>query len=644
VTLSQKTVAVVVGIEQYATGWKLDGPASDACRFVDWLLSENVPAGNISLLVSPLPDNMHLVEEHRANGVRVNAGTYGSISGRLIRDLPKESSELLIVHWGGHGCVDGAGDRRLLCADAEFGYMQNLDLNSMLRSLASSRYDSHPRQLLLVDACQTFVQNEQWASEMPKLLCPEGQLRKDCDQQVLLAASPGERARNDDANKTGLFSKVVREEISWPPNAEGLRDRVHDRFEEFRAKRQTKQVPSHLWFRSRSGETVLVFTTDVEASAGPLGAALISHEDYRPLRQILRGATVPAGLRHLHHEVTRNVVDLPVLANPEDLIAVVQNLRQPMDPRPLFEFLVRFSSRTDPVTRVRLWEWIEDMAPPYGVDLVALRALHDELRRTVILLRVEPDRISSGLQVTAWRYVGEDGTQLFTSDVPWQKDELAAALSDQIGGFDPERDDVAPLVEFMVPTTLLDEDLESLQVHVMGRDREVGTVCPVVVRPIERLAATDAQQRHMVNWQTFVEKCGTYHPGAILWLDAEPCTDTFDSCVPKDHVCLALAYTPAGLSGRRSTVTLLLEAGTPIAVWHRATRSPEARRQPLEQVLQGKALHDLPDIVREKRIAARHPMAPPDHAGRDLVLLWDDPGRVPQDLCWQAPDLEGAMS
>ena len=52
------------------------------------------------------------------------------------------------------------------------------------------------------------------------------------DQKVLLAASPGERAINMDALKTGLFSQVLREALdtlptgAWPPNADTLRDLV----------------------------------------------------------------------------------------------------------------------------------------------------------------------------------------------------------------------------------------------------------------------------------------------------------------------------------------------------------------------------------------------------------------------------------
>ena len=45
----QKTYALVVGVEKYAAGsnWDLDGPTSDANKFVEWLRGRQVPVENI---------------------------------------------------------------------------------------------------------------------------------------------------------------------------------------------------------------------------------------------------------------------------------------------------------------------------------------------------------------------------------------------------------------------------------------------------------------------------------------------------------------------------------------------------------------------------------------------------------------------
>ncbi|MDX2043603.1 MAG: hypothetical protein SF097_20470 [Acidobacteriota bacterium] len=62
-TDATKTWAVVVGIERYGFNSDLDGPASDACRFVNWLRErQKVPASQIKLFLSPLPKNRGLAD------------------------------------------------------------------------------------------------------------------------------------------------------------------------------------------------------------------------------------------------------------------------------------------------------------------------------------------------------------------------------------------------------------------------------------------------------------------------------------------------------------------------------------------------------------------------------------------------------
>jgi hypothetical protein len=51
---SQETYAVVVGIEQYEIAKSLDGAASNALIFTDWLLKCGVPESNIYLFISEL--------------------------------------------------------------------------------------------------------------------------------------------------------------------------------------------------------------------------------------------------------------------------------------------------------------------------------------------------------------------------------------------------------------------------------------------------------------------------------------------------------------------------------------------------------------------------------------------------------------
>jgi NACHT domain/Caspase domain len=265
VTLPSETMAVVVGIEEYQTGiaWRLDGPALDACRFARWLCTRGVPADRVTLLVSPQPANAAEVTTQAAD-FRSMPAEHGTIRDVFTRYLPRHMSDLLIVYWGGHGVIEQE-ERRLLYADATILDKRNLNLSSLLTAMRSSTFVGHPRQICLVDACQNLVVELGWEGSMPDEGFAIGRPEPQRDQYVLLAASPGERAINVDGLKTGLFSQVLREGFddlpvgTWPPDMDRLRNFVNERFELLRSQGRTEQVPSSLWFRSRSGDDSQLF-------------------------------------------------------------------------------------------------------------------------------------------------------------------------------------------------------------------------------------------------------------------------------------------------------------------------------------------------------------------------------------------------
>ena len=166
--LAADTMAVVVGMEDYQAGkeWRLDGPALDACRFARWLTSRGVPADRITLLISPLPENADAVEE-QSQGYRVRAAAdHATIRDVFTRYLPSETSSLLILYWGGHGVIEQE-ERRLIYADATTMDKANLNFSSLLKSMRSSTFAGHPRQLCLVDACLNLVTDLGWEGRMP---------------------------------------------------------------------------------------------------------------------------------------------------------------------------------------------------------------------------------------------------------------------------------------------------------------------------------------------------------------------------------------------------------------------------------------------------------------------------------------------
>lgn len=629
---------MVVGIEEYAAGhrWRLDGPALDACRFASWLADRGVPAANITLLLSPSPDN-GTTSTTLSKGFEVDAATEAVVRDVLFNRLAASTSELLVVYWGGHGVVDGDDDPLLLYADASVKDKRNLNLSALLRSMRTSTFDGHPRQLVLVDTCLNFASNLQWREGMPKEeRYTQGDQDRRRDQQVLLAASPGERAVNVDADQTGLFSQVVREELAREPaDPDALRIAVTERFRDLRDTGVTDQVPSYIWFKSPSHDVKERF----EALEPARGNLMLERLEYRRLKNVLMSASAPASLRAIYREAAQSVPGLLRRPDcPDDMLSCVDALRAAVNPLPLFEFLVRLAAGFPERTHARLWDWIRTTAPNHGVRLRDLEELDDELRRTYFVLRVEPDLLGSGFQVTAWRFAGTAGSQVAADENPWTLERLAEELARLVDEFDGDPDVTLPVVEFLLPLELIDDDLETLPVRFGGEVREIGTVCPVVVRPLDRMAQADWRQAWQDGWRELDVRGHRYDPAAIAWAGADP----FDAACLIGRICLALAYERVARPHEDPILLAMLRAGIPVMLWHRTCGARHTRRQALEHVLTAWGLRDLPDRVHRQRVAAREEGAGVDHAGRDLVLMWDDPNRIPPDLEWHPPSLEGA--
>lgn len=246
-----RTHALVVGVERYATGagWDLPGPAADARRFTAWLRGHGVPAANIALLLDALPG---------AGGPPVDVAEWPAgreaVQSQLLGALPAREGDLLWVFWGGHGVTDPQGHRRLFYADATPDDKRNLDLDAWLNAFTTDLLPGFPRQIWLVDSCQTFVEDLGFARTLPLDSPPGGDRLPGREQFVLLASAPGQRARNDPGLQTGAFSAAVLAELvagGWPADMDAVARRVIARFEDAA---DPAQRPTSLWYRSSAGD------------------------------------------------------------------------------------------------------------------------------------------------------------------------------------------------------------------------------------------------------------------------------------------------------------------------------------------------------------------------------------------------------
>jgi hypothetical protein len=253
--------AVLVAVESYETGsaWDLDGPVRDALAYRAWLLDLGLAPGAVTVLASPLPKNRARFEEA---GVHWRPADRDSVHRALFRELAAAAGDWLCVAWSGHGLVDLDGHRRLVYADAAPGDLRSLDLEAALAAFRSDVAPGHPRQLWLVDACQTFTDAASAADALRPDPVPRGRLRAVPEQRVLFAGGPGEAAGNrvqegaaDSSSAAGVFSAAVLDLLRAHPEwrhdtarlAAGLRER-------FRTDSTTSAVPTSLWFEG-AGDT-----------------------------------------------------------------------------------------------------------------------------------------------------------------------------------------------------------------------------------------------------------------------------------------------------------------------------------------------------------------------------------------------------
>ena len=460
---------------------------------------------------------------------------------------------------------------------------------------------------------------------------------------MLFAASIGQIAVNDNRRQTGLFSGVIRDLLErwpkgeWPPDAESLQEQVANAFQKLREKGRTAQVPTHVWFESPEEEGRLLFAArpldpGVTAEAG--GCQLLSTAEAAELRATLDGMVMPESLGWLYNEAIRNVQGLPPYV--DDLWLSLRALRTAVNPRPLFEFVVRLANQSDAVTHDSLWSWLQRTVPRWSNDLDELKTLKSELARKTVLVRVQPGMLGPGFDVTVWSYSRGGGRQDACTTEPWtwqqMGDRLSALLHEII-----TTGEVLPLIEFQLPIDILQLPVEAIPIRLGAEARGIGELCPVVVRPLGCPVEVDAIRAWHRKWQDLLEHGDRHREGAVRVMPVEA-VSALRAALWQDVVCLGLT----GLHGHtesevRAALNTAFAVGIPVVLWHRATPTRQDDGSATASVLRGRPVNTLPDVVFQLRRNARHPQARIDHPGRDIVLLWHDPGRVPSGIRWRPP-------
>jgi hypothetical protein len=255
VTPPERTHAVVVGIERYEAGdaWDLDGAAESALRIIRWLRERNVPAENITVLLSPLDTNVARAKQILAElklPAAPRPATVDEIRRVITEELPAKDGDLLVLFWTGHGVLDRRKERRLFCANAAVNAKYNINVTDLLAALSWKNFVGLREQVIIVDACANFIQEMRLRLPEPESGFAIGDTRP-VEQDVLLAAAQGEKASLDQKARSGTFSRVVADWLdehaaALPPRMDRLAAAVVERFEQLREQGVTAQHPVHI--------------------------------------------------------------------------------------------------------------------------------------------------------------------------------------------------------------------------------------------------------------------------------------------------------------------------------------------------------------------------------------------------------------
>ncbi|MFE9634252.1 caspase family protein [Streptomyces sp. NPDC006463] len=292
--------AFVVGIEHFPRikGRDLPGAAADAMRLARWLRRRGVPAGNIRLLLAPMAGSWADLNAQAAElGLDIEPiASRDQIIDKLAPVQTVPEGDVLYVYWGGHGVLDRGDRRLLLCPDASDSEPRCLDLMDLRDYLTRPDVARCRRQVFLVDACATFVQDNQAKPVVAAL--PAGK-RTAVEQFMLLAAASGQAATQRTAERSGAFSTAVMDWLeehspSLATDLDALVAHVKEHFTGHRLGTRQLQTPVTLVIQPFGGD-VEVRQPSARPGGEPAEAAAEPKPEQARAGAVRRAAAVWAG-------------------------------------------------------------------------------------------------------------------------------------------------------------------------------------------------------------------------------------------------------------------------------------------------------------------------------------------------------------
>ncbi|TWJ21942.1 hypothetical protein JD76_02056 [Micromonospora endolithica] len=192
-------------------------------------------------------------------------------------------------------------------------------------------------------------------------------------------------------------------------------------------------------------------------------------------------------------------------------------------------------------------------------------------------------------------------------------------------------------VELVLPVALLNEDVawwRKERASAYLPQKVLAMDYPVVVRSLDRLRQPEWHRAWRLRWNRMQAE-----PAHSRVYRSEPDGEAYLTRLEADlnadprwtTLLLSEPPTPVNDWGLSEMMTAL-RAGLPAVVWHRERPSDDRFWEEIQGMTADGKVARLPVHARHSRLDALR-LAPPhldDHAGRHLVVLWDDPDRTPE--------------
>lgn len=370
-------------------------------------------------------------------------------------------------------------------------------------------------------------------------------------------------------------------------------------------------------------------------------AMILSDADWRLLRTELESLR----LANLHDLYRRTV---PYEFRPPPSYCV--------DPWRVFAHLVGLNGGTDRVPPCMLFLWlVADLLP--GSKAVALQGILARLvqkwdiagafqracsgltRTTVgrrwdptLLIAIDFDRpgFFSVISWTQWasdqqfkrgrdRIAPKAGLEMAVQEI------VASAEAQWPSGYGKLR------IEFLLPLDLLNLPVEQWSKEMDPDDGPIQLYkdYPVVVRSLDRIRDLRRRRVWHQRWNTLHES-----PESAQWLPSGGPLHSLLEEISRDEriVTMILSEPPPGSSdGAAREIRIAIHTGVPIVIWHRTEAPASPFYELIESLIVGGGMADLPDRASKLRITTS--MNEDDRGvGQGLVLLWDDPSRLPGEF------------